>query len=77
MSQHDFDFGFGPGRHLKGRGWFGILALALFVAGGLIIAIVTGPSAARGVTSAASWAYDLVFFRQGASRSQSPAMIEP
>jgi len=27
----DFEFGFGSGRYLKGRGWSGILALALLL----------------------------------------------
>ncbi len=27
----DFEFGFGSGRYLKGRGWRGILALALLL----------------------------------------------
>lgn len=72
MSQHDFDFGFGPGRHLRGRGWFGLLALTVVIAGGIFVTTSAAPKLGY-------WAYDQarLFFFQGASRSQSQAMIEP
>ncbi len=37
----DFDFGFGKGRYLKGRGWRGLAALALLLVI-LLIGIETG-----------------------------------
>ena len=31
-TSHDFDFGFGKNRYLRGRGWRGVTALALLLA---------------------------------------------
>jgi hypothetical protein len=44
MSEPDFDFGLGNGRYLKGRGWRGIMALALVLAAVVAISPIVTPA---------------------------------
>lgn len=52
MAMHDFDFQLGKGRQLKGRGWSGLVALALLLAAAVTISATVSPVLFEGARSA-------------------------
>lgn len=53
MTQHDFEFQFGPNRTLKGKGLLGVAALAIIVAGIVLLPTNAG-RLVSGIPSAAT-----------------------